>query len=163
MAAIADAAAERWRATGLSEAQIIDTPFAFDGQVKSCRWEAEVEVIWRGEAQRFAYRSKPLFSTVYAWRAVVYEPGGKEGALALDEVLRGLLDVLHYADHAETNVRDAQAHLSLWWNRATASGGGMALDPPHAEGVTHAYKVAPLPGTSPVRISEFLANRVWPS
>jgi hypothetical protein len=37
--------------------------------------------------------------------------------------LRGLLDVLHYADHAETNVRDAQAHLSLWWNRATASGG----------------------------------------
>jgi len=45
-----------------------------------------------------------------------------------------------------------------YYLRATATGGGMALDPPHAEGVTHAYKVAPLPGTSPVQISEFLAK-----
>lgn len=36
--------------------------------------------------------------------------------------LRGLLDVLHYADHAEANVRDAQALLSIRWQRAAAGG-----------------------------------------
>ena len=36
--------------------------------------------------------------------------------------LRGLLDVLHYADHLEANVRDAQALLSIRWQRAAAGG-----------------------------------------
>jgi hypothetical protein len=36
--------------------------------------------------------------------------------------LFGLLSLLHYADHAEANVRDAQAHLALRRERA-ASGG----------------------------------------
>ena len=37
--------------------------------------------------------------------------------------LRGLLNVLHYADHTETTVRDAQALLSTQWQRAAAGGG----------------------------------------
>jgi Zn-dependent protease with chaperone function len=36
--------------------------------------------------------------------------------------LKGLLNVLHYAEHAEANVRDAQAHLALWWQRMAAGG-----------------------------------------
>ncbi|OOG43740.1 hypothetical protein B0E51_01410 [Rhodanobacter sp. C05] len=36
--------------------------------------------------------------------------------------LLGLLRLLHYADHAEANVRDAQAGLARAWQRATARG-----------------------------------------
>lgn len=36
--------------------------------------------------------------------------------------LRGLVHVLHYANHAEANLRDAQAALALAWQRATAAG-----------------------------------------
>ena len=68
-----------------SEAQIVDAPFAFNGQVKRRRWEAEVEVTWRGETLSFAHRSKPLFPTIYAWHAVVYDP--KETTISLDRVL----------------------------------------------------------------------------
>jgi alpha-glucosidase len=71
--------------TGLSEARIIDVPFAFDGQVRSSRWEAEVEITWRGETLRSTHRSKALFPTIYAWRAAVHDPTVR--ALALDEVV----------------------------------------------------------------------------
>ena len=36
--------------------------------------------------------------------------------------LRGLLQVLHYADHAEANLRDAHAGLGSAWQAATAHG-----------------------------------------
>jgi Zn-dependent protease with chaperone function len=38
------------------------------------------------------------------------------------DYLCGVLKVLHYADHAEANVRDAQASLARIWQRATARG-----------------------------------------
>lgn len=38
------------------------------------------------------------------------------------DYLAGVLKVLHYADHAEANVRDAQACLGRIWQRATARG-----------------------------------------
>lgn len=46
------------------------------------------------------------------------------GALSTQwrDYLKGLLNVLHYAEHTEANVRDAQAYLSLWRQRAAAGG-----------------------------------------
>lgn len=37
--------------------------------------------------------------------------------------LRGLVALVHYAEHNEVNVRDARASLARWWQRATAAGG----------------------------------------
>lgn len=36
--------------------------------------------------------------------------------------MQGVLDLLHYAEHNEANVRDARASLARWWQRATAAG-----------------------------------------
>lgn len=41
---------------------------------------------------------------------------------AWHDYLAGVLEVLHYADHAEANIRDAQAGLARTWQRATARG-----------------------------------------
>ena len=50
---------------GATESQIIDTPFAFDGQVPTMLWRAEVKVTWKGETLTYTHQSKPLFSTIY--------------------------------------------------------------------------------------------------
>jgi len=36
--------------------------------------------------------------------------------------LRGLLALLHYAEHSEANLRDAHASLARWWQRSVAGG-----------------------------------------
>jgi hypothetical protein len=69
----------------LVETQILDAPFAFDGQVATARWTVEVEVTWRGERFAWRHESALLFPSIYAWRVLVHD-----GApLALDEVLSG--------------------------------------------------------------------------
>ncbi len=45
-----------------------------------------------------------------------------------------------------------------YYIRATANGGGMALDPARAGFVTYSYSVQPKSGTSPVQIHEFVAK-----
>jgi len=67
------------------ESHILDTPFAFDGQVRTMRWEAKVKIVWKGETLTYAHQSNPLFPTIYAWRAVVYDQ--KEHPLALEQVM----------------------------------------------------------------------------
>jgi hypothetical protein len=104
---------------GANEAQIVDAPFTFDGQVQSKRWEAEVEVTWRGQTLRFAHRSQPLFPSIYAWHAVVYDP--KETTIALDEAMTD--DGLANGDLAWTplvqtaeGLRNVnQPHGALFW------------------------------------------------
>jgi len=58
---------------GCHEAQIVATPFSYDGRVQAQRWEAAVEVRWRGETLSAAHRSKPIFPTIHTWRALVYD------------------------------------------------------------------------------------------
>ena len=56
---------------GLTESQIIDVPFAWDGQIQAAHWRAELEIDWRGESFCFAHDSQFLFPTIHTWRAVV--------------------------------------------------------------------------------------------
>jgi len=64
---------------------ILDTPFAFDRQVRTMRWEVDVRITWRGERLIYAHRSKPLFPTITAWRALVYNR--EQEPIALAQVL----------------------------------------------------------------------------
>jgi len=66
---------------GATESQILDTPFAFDGQIQTARWEVEVRVTWKGQTLTYTHRSKPLFPTVHTWRALIYNQDKKPIAL----------------------------------------------------------------------------------
>ncbi|HSR31505.1 MAG TPA: TIM-barrel domain-containing protein [Anaerolineae bacterium] len=63
---------ETFRVEGATEPQIVNAPFAFEGQVRTMRWAAKVAVTWRGQKLVYTYQSHPLFPTIYAWQAVVY-------------------------------------------------------------------------------------------
>ena len=71
--------------TGLTASRIVDTPFAFDGTVCATRWEARVDIAWRGQTLSWTYQSKPLFPTIYAWRSLVYNR--EKAPLPLDQVI----------------------------------------------------------------------------
>ncbi|GAB4539759.1 MAG: hypothetical protein Kow0063_28860 [Anaerolineae bacterium] len=70
---------------GMSQAQIIDLPIAFDGRVRPMRWEAEAALRWRGQTLSVWHSSQPLFSTISVWRTLVYDQTGKP--VRLDEVM----------------------------------------------------------------------------
>jgi len=70
---------------GTTESHILGTPFAFDGQVQTMHWEAEVKITWKGETLTYVHQSDPLFPTIYAWRAIVYNQ--EEEPIALEQVM----------------------------------------------------------------------------
>jgi hypothetical protein len=99
---------------GVTSSQILDTPFAFDGQVQTTRWEAQVRIAWRGETLTYAHHSSVLFPTIYAWQALVYDQD--EIPLALHQVM-----------DAEGGVNDA-----LGWQAYPQPVGGLRnLSQPH--------------------------------
>jgi len=61
------------RLEGRRASQIVDAPFAFDGRRQMMRWEAEVEIAWRGQTLRRSYRSLPLCPAIYGWQALVID------------------------------------------------------------------------------------------
>jgi hypothetical protein len=104
---------------GVTEAQIVDAPFAFEGQVRTMRWETEVEVTWRGETLTLSHHSQPLFPTIHAWRAVVYDRD--ETKLALNEVMdkKGTVDEelewTPFVQEAKGLQNVNQPHGVLFW------------------------------------------------
>ena len=70
---------------GATESLILDAPFAFDGQVRPARWEVDVRITWRGRTLTYTHRSRPLFPTITAWRALVYDR--EQEPIALDRVM----------------------------------------------------------------------------
>ncbi|MBU0704778.1 MAG: hypothetical protein KKC18_13030, partial [Chloroflexi bacterium] len=104
---------------GATESHILDTPFAFDGQVRAARWEAEVEIAWRGERLTYTYRSKPLFPTIYAWRALVYNR--EEEPIPLEQVMDGAgrvnpeLGWRAYVQTAADSMNVNQPHAVLFY------------------------------------------------
>ena len=104
---------------GATEAQIVDAPFAFEGRVRTGRWEAAVEIVWRGETLTSHHRSQPLFPTIHAWRAVVYDRD--ETKLALDEVMdeKGTVDKklewIPFVQEAKGLQNVNQPHGVLFW------------------------------------------------
>jgi hypothetical protein len=73
---------------GATESQIVDAPFAFDGQVKTMDWSVEVEVTWRGVKLVHTHQSAPLFPTIQAWQAIVYNK--EEQPLTLEQVVEDM-------------------------------------------------------------------------
>jgi len=70
---------------GSTRSHILDVPFAFDGQVRTAYWTAEVEITWKGETLTYAHHSAPLFPTIQAWRVVVYDR--QEDPISLGRVM----------------------------------------------------------------------------
>lgn len=70
---------------GVTGAQILDSPFAFDGQVRTMYWTAKVRLTWRRETLVYTYQSRFLFPTIYAWWTVVYNR--QEEPLTLEQVV----------------------------------------------------------------------------
>lgn len=68
-----------------SQSHILDVPFAVDGQARTMRWEAEVQVTWRGETLRHSHQSTLSFPAIYAWRVLVYNRD--DSPLVLEEVM----------------------------------------------------------------------------
>ena len=73
------------RLQGVTESQILDLPIAFDGEVRSARWDAEVSISWRGETLTFCHQSKPLFPSIHTWRALIYDEDDR--VISLGEVM----------------------------------------------------------------------------
>jgi len=103
------------RVPGATESHIVDLPIAFDGQVRPMRWEAVVAITWRGETLTFRHHSRPLFSTIYAWRTLIYNQA--EGLIPLDEVM-----------HPDGNLNRALR----WKARPQTLEGLTSLTQPHA-------------------------------
>jgi len=70
---------------GTAGSHILDAPFTFDGQIQTVRWEAEVKITWEGRTLTYTHQSRPLFPTIYAWRAIVYDQD--EEPIRLDRVV----------------------------------------------------------------------------
>jgi len=79
------------RIEGSDGSHILDVPWAFDGRVRTARWEAEVKITWRGETLVAQHRSKPLFPAIPAWRVIVADE--KDGSLSLGQVVDDLGNV----------------------------------------------------------------------
>ncbi len=91
------------RIEGVTEPQIVDAPFAFDGRVQTMRWAADLEIAWRGERLLYTHQSNPLFPTIYAWHAIVYNQD--EEPLALEQVIDAdgrASDRLAWRDYVQT-------------------------------------------------------------
>jgi hypothetical protein len=64
------------------EAQVVNTPFAFDGRPQTLRWSADVNLSWRGGLWTETFRSAALFPTIHAWRVLYDRPGQPAHAAA---------------------------------------------------------------------------------
>jgi hypothetical protein len=88
---------------GMTESQLLEAPFAFDGQVQTSYWTAEARLTWMGMTLTQTHRSNILFPFIHAWRAVVYEQA--EDALTWEQVVdeRGNLNrELDWQAHVQT-------------------------------------------------------------
>ena len=63
---------------GISGDRIIDTPFAFDGQIQAVRWEAEARLGWRGHTLSFKHVSSLLIPGIPTYRGLVVDPTRQE-------------------------------------------------------------------------------------
>jgi hypothetical protein len=102
---------------GVTTSQILDTPFAWDGEVGTMHWQAEVVVTWKGRTLASTFQSQTLFSTIYAWQGAVYD--AEEAALPPEEVVDGAgrlneqLDWAPYVQTAEELRNLTQPHAVL--------------------------------------------------
>ncbi len=119
------------RLQGLTEPQILDAPFAFDGRVQPGYWTADVKLTWRGETLRLVHRSKPLFPSIYAWQVLVYDEGAEH--LAPEQVV----------DSAGEINRDLP-----WKAYAQATEGLKNVNEPHGVYLSGEYKQALAEGAS---------------
>jgi hypothetical protein len=118
---------------GVTQPQVLDAPFVFDGTVRSGRWTADVKLTWRGETLCITHQSKALFPSVYAWQVLVYDEQVKK--LALKQVVDGegrinqRLPWKEYVQTAEGLKSVNQPHavyLSREYERALADGASLA-------------------------------------
>jgi alpha-glucosidase len=68
-----------------TESQILDAPFAFDGEVQTMFWTVEASLRWRGATLTHAYQSNLLFPSIHTWHTIVYDQA--EHPLPLEQVM----------------------------------------------------------------------------
>jgi alpha-glucosidase len=99
--------------------RILDTPFAFEGEINAARWEVEVELHWLGETMRTHHASEPLFPAVPVWTGLVYDEGERD--LGWDDVLVGgalnrELEWESYAQSCDEIVNVNEPHVIHFWH-----------------------------------------------
>ena len=57
----------------VSEDQIIDSPFAFTGDITTMVWKAHITLQWRGRSFTTTYTSSTLFSSIPCWKVTLYD------------------------------------------------------------------------------------------
>ena len=121
------------RIQGMTEPQILDAPFAFDGTVRSAHWTADARLTWRGETLPFTHQSRPLFPSIYAWQVLVYDE--QLDRLALEQVVDGEGEInqgLPWRAYVQTtgglkNVNQPHGvYLSSEYGQALAEGASLA-------------------------------------
>ena len=104
--------------TNSKASQIIDAPFAFEGEPEMQRWEVEVTFTWRGVTWMQSYASEPFFPSITAWRAVAYpkdEAPSMEAVLTEDGAGDPALDWQpHVQDPGELSNYN-EPHAVLFW------------------------------------------------
>ncbi len=61
---------------------ILDTPFAFEGEAQTTRWEAQVKIIFNGRVLRAQHTSRLFFPAISAYHARIYNPEQERVSLA---------------------------------------------------------------------------------
>lgn len=74
------------RVAGVTDPQLLDCPFAWDGRIEMARWVATARLTWRGHTWVEAHHSRVLFPPVQAWRVVVYNESDR---ISLEQALVG--------------------------------------------------------------------------
>ncbi len=69
----------------VQQSQIIDTPFAFDGQPQPMYWTAHVRLVWRGHSVEQDFRSNLIFPAIFAWQGLFFDP--TQGSISPEEVM----------------------------------------------------------------------------
>lgn len=57
----------------INQSMVINTPFAFTGNMNTCRWEARVTVTWKDSPLTYTHKSTALFPAIHNWHCRVYD------------------------------------------------------------------------------------------
>ncbi len=59
---------------GVTERQIVYSPFPDEGSLRAFRWQALVTVVWNGKFHQYPYTSNVAYPTVNRWKTAIYNP-----------------------------------------------------------------------------------------
>ena len=87
----------------LTQAQIINAPFAWDGLVQTAFWQVEVTLTWKDQTWTIRHCSDALFPTISSWQFLYYNPANEP--ITIEKVINQpghLNELLMWKAHVQT-------------------------------------------------------------